>query len=142
MMTSSLIWISLKALKFFQGRILRFLRRRLVQALSIKRMINARQFFTRIWQGSSCCWRCDRFVTISTSGSSLWFSLQTSNTFLINYVYIHLLLSTFILIIVCNLLNLSRRLHWMLRQERHLIFGTTRNPSIITWHIFGKILKL
>ena len=69
-MDSSIMSISLMPSKILHRRGSRLASRRLLQALSIERMINSRRIRTRLKQVSSCIWHGRRFVDGSTSGSS------------------------------------------------------------------------
>ena len=69
MMASSVTQMSLMPSNKLQKRGSRLVGRRLVQAISIKRMINSRRRRTRIKQDSSWSWHDGRFMYGSTSSS-------------------------------------------------------------------------
>ena len=138
MMASSITWISLIPSKQLQRIGSRLGSRRLGQALPIKHMINSRWISTSIRQGSYWIWGVGRFIAISTSGRSSLSSIYLAKTFLPKFGQINLLLSTFILVTVFIFLSRSRILRHMLRQERQIIFGTTRGFIIMPCRLFGK----
>ena len=123
---------------FFQRRGSRLVRRRMVQELSIKLMINYRQIRTRLRQGISCICSGKRFMDRSTSGGSSWSSIQPPKIFLPKSGHIPLFMSTFFFITVCLFLTGSRRFHQLLRRERQNIFLTMRLFITITCRLCGK----
>ena len=110
--------------------------RMLIKLLSNNFMIHYIQIRTRILQGRSWSWCSIKSVSIPTCGSSLLY-LYLWKTFLLKFGQIPLFMLTFVLIAVYLFLNLSRRLHRMLRREINIIFGTTRDPIMIIFRMFG-----